>query len=206
MSHTGEISRVQDLINEIDKRKLHTLSHYHVRVWFRGQSNEEWPLWPGVYRPTFPARDESHRIIQERHLNQDFRVLAAGLLKGNESDAELYFLQQHYRMPTRLLDWTTSPLAALYFAVSGNEGVHGSLFLMDAYRLSECQNAEGFSGIATSRNPTFLRALDPIVRWHLPDEFPDYIMAVRPDHAEYRMRVQQSCFTFHVPDRNMLSE
>lgn len=38
-------------------------------------------------------------------MTQDFRVQAAGVLTGRETDAELYFLEQHYRMPTRLLDW-----------------------------------------------------------------------------------------------------
>jgi hypothetical protein len=100
--------------------------HAHKRRWFRGQSDAEWGLWPGVYRPGFTAADEDDRLMKERHLTQDFRALSAGLLTSSKNEADLYFLQQHYRMPTRLLDWTTSPLAALYFAVGSESDTDGA--------------------------------------------------------------------------------
>jgi hypothetical protein len=39
-------------------------------------------------------------------------------------------------MPTRPLDWTTNPLAALFFVVKGrNEGKDGELLIMAASKL-----------------------------------------------------------------------
>jgi hypothetical protein len=162
--YDGEVQRLQDLLDQIAKSGLAKLRHAHVRLWFRGHSKSDWELQPGVYRQDFPAKNEADRLRIEQHMTQDFRVQAAGLLTGREKDAELYFLQQHYRMPTRLLDWTNSPLPALFFAVTENNDSDGELFMMDAYQLSPGKKAMGFEGIATARNPIFEKALHPIFR------------------------------------------
>jgi hypothetical protein len=47
-------------------------------------------------------------------MNQDFRILSAANLSGKMAEEDLYFLMQHYGMPTRLLDWSTNALTALY--------------------------------------------------------------------------------------------
>lgn len=204
-TYDGEVRRLQDLLDQIAKSGLAESRHAHVRLWFRGHSKSGWELQPGVYRPDFQAKNELDRLRIEQHMTQDFRVQAAGLLTGRETDAELYFLQQHYRMPTRLLDWTNSPLPALFFAVTANNGSDGELFMMDAYQLSPSQKAVGFEGIATARNAIFEKALHPIFRWQKPDDFPDFIIPVRPDHLDHRMSLQRSCFTFHVPKRHVLT-
>jgi hypothetical protein len=197
---------VGDLLSKLKERRLSDALHHHLRWWFRGQSNAEWDLRPGVYRNGF-AKDEIGRLVKERHLAQDFRVESAGIRSGRETDEEMYFLQQHYRLPTRLLDWTSSPLAALYFAATGNVELDGTLFLMDAYQLMPVDDKKSRPrGIATSRHPAFKRALLPIIQWKDPDAFPDFIIAVRPDHFDRRISLQKSCFTFHGPDHPSLTD
>jgi len=202
----GEIRRIQDVLDKIGDSGLAESAHAHVRLWFRGHSKRGWQLQPAVYRSGFP-HEEAQRLRMEQHLTQDFRVQSAGLLIGRETDADLYFLQQHYRMPTRLLDWTQSPLAALYFAVATEPGFDGELFMMDGYQLSPSQQAKkDFEGIPTSRHPLFRRALKVIFEWETADLFPGYIIPVRPDHFDRRISLQRGCFTFHVPNRSVLTK
>jgi hypothetical protein len=192
------ISSVAELLTGVDRLKLEG-AHAHLRYWFRGQPEAGLPLLPGVYRPAFGNyRTEEDRFHTEKHLNQDFKVLSAGLRTGRETDADLYFLQQHYRMPTRLLDWTSNPLAGLYFACGGDESSDGELFLIDVYKLSSY-------GIATSRHPEFKRAMEALVQWKNATDLPSSILPVRPDHFDRRITLQRSFFTFHVPNEQVLS-
>jgi hypothetical protein len=200
----ADVSSVADLLAAIRASGLSGLRHAHVRVWFRGQSNSSWQLTPGVYRPSFQVTDEDARLSKERHLTQDFRAMSAGLLSGTKSEAELYFIQQHYRMPTRLLDWTTSPLAALYFAVGSAPTDDAAVFALDAYTLGPDQggkwkDGKSFQGIASSRSQLFEESLHPIFRWRDKSHFPGFIVPVRPDQFDRRISLQRGCFTFHPP-------
>jgi hypothetical protein len=88
-------------------------------IWFRGQSRRAWTLVPGL------AREERH-LKAESALIKRFMQNAAPLVDASPRDEwEWIFLMQHHRAATRLLDWTESPLAALYFAVQ-DKAHHGS--------------------------------------------------------------------------------
>jgi hypothetical protein len=83
-------------------------------LWFRGQERQEFQLQPGLYRPQI--RDLGYH---EPSIIRVFENLGRSYVRKRPNNAwEWYFLAQHYRLPTRLLDWTESALAALYFAVA----------------------------------------------------------------------------------------
>jgi|SRR5579859_810529 len=79
-------------------------------IWFRGHADASWQLLPGFMRST---TDTSETTLLNR-----FRQSAAMLADTRPASFfDWTFLMQHYGVPTRLLDWTESPLISMYFAV-----------------------------------------------------------------------------------------
>ena len=205
MTYSGTIENVNGMLSEIEKSGLMERPRSHVSVWFRGQARN-FPLAPGVYRPSFNVASELDRLKKEQQLSQDFRLYSARLIQPTAINADRYFLQQHYGMPTRLLDWSYSPLSALYFA-SVEDSEDGEIYMMNANRLAITQKVDSkiFSGVGTSRNTIFKNALSVIIDWKTLGDFPNYIFPIRPDLTDTRFDLQKGCFTFHVPGKSILT-
>ena len=91
---------------------------------FRGHSNAKtFELKPSIYRNN--AWIDSEEILFKElvsHNPEEF--------KDCHSTMEYLVKMQHYSLPTRLLDLTTNPLIALYFAVCEFENLHGEVLVL----------------------------------------------------------------------------
>ena len=103
-------------------------------VWYRGQADASWALTLAI------ARNPDH-LKAELTIIKLFRQNAQPHLREYPgTDWEWVFLMQHHRAPTRLLDWSESPLLALYFALwdksSEHEAKDAALWFLDPVALN----------------------------------------------------------------------
>lgn len=109
-----EINSVQELLEQLERIKKDQTK----TIWYRGQGSKEWSLTP-YYMRLDGTKSESTFLKR-------FKQSAAMLIDTNPKGSfDWLFLMQHYGVPTRLLDWSESPLVALYFAVENLEK-HGT--------------------------------------------------------------------------------
>jgi len=105
-------------------------------TWFRGQAKQTWKLIPSLARKKKYLKAESALI--KRFMQDAVPYITTPL----REEWEWIFLMQHHRALTRLLDWTESPLAALYFAMSEQKHLRsdGAVWCLDPVALNRAAN------------------------------------------------------------------
>jgi FRG domain len=196
-------------------------------IWFRG-TRKHFPLAPGIYRTEItdlandnnrdwlfgdrPPRSpesalELKRLNIERDMMLAFEREAGPLLEYN-FEQELYFLARHYGMPSRLLDWSISPLIALFMCVFPEPRrpprrknmqeeppeEDGVIYAMDPEKL----DPPGY--ICHQHDPMVKEAIEVVTMWNdegYKEEDNPAILPIRPHTLAGRIDRQLSRFTLH---------
>lgn len=100
---------------------------------FRGMSQSDWLAVPSL------ARYEGYDETIEYKMVNEFMALRPEAFQGLRSNFEILSKMQHYGLPTRLLDFTTNPLVALYFACADKPKNEARVLCSSTY-LTDAQN------------------------------------------------------------------
>ena len=143
---------------------------------FRGHSREDWKLIPSAGRAPF-------RNISDMELFNSWKVRAVAYLEHyNYSDWDLLAIAQHNGLPTRLLDWSSNPLIAIFFTFINDGDADGAIYAhYTKFKIDE------------STHPPFTPKIKKNMRY-------------RPRAVSNRIVNQFGYFTYHVnPSREMTS-
>jgi hypothetical protein len=125
-----EVQSVGEFISRLDEHAT------GKRRLYRGQ-NVDKPLLPKIMRLADKYSIDPRDIDAiERKMLKRFAEESEPMRRHQRklTDWELMSVAQHWGMPTRLLDWTANPLAALWFAVSVescHHGDHGVVWMVE---------------------------------------------------------------------------
>ena len=182
---------------------IETSKNTETVFWFRGHRKASWPLLPAAFR------DDVHPIL-EAEMAKRFKMKAQIFYRecpGGTEYQKWLPLMQHYGLPTRLLDWSESPLVALFFAVEKSDKKEdAAIYFLDSGTMNEVLHSAPIQIIlgdspSNKINEVCERAF--INKDSDVGQYPPFAVVIA--QKEYRMLNQMSCFTLH-DERKDLNE
>jgi FRG domain-containing protein len=186
-------------VSELVKKLVADLENHGGPVWFRGHADISWNLKPNFLRSANPA--------SEMNLIKKFKQSGTLLLDPKPNSLlDWLLIMQHHGMPTRLLDWSESPLVAAYFSVNELPNKDGALWMLRPVELNK------LSGVEPEYEYDIPSVEDNILQTYTPESLAGErtskllpIAAIFPRNNE-RMQAQLGVFTISHRDNKPIEE
>lgn len=139
---------------------------------FRGVSDSTHKLIPSLFRHAAHDSKDNAADTLENSMMWLFKTSAKAFIKKTpDSEVEWLVIGQHHGLPTRILDWSLSPLVACFFAVHSLSETDAAIYIYDPQEFHREENI-------------ILSDLNKII-------------AFIPSHASPRVTAQSGMFTLH---------
>ena len=191
------IASIADLLNEIAEVQ----KTWGEIIWFKGHYNTEWSLLPTLLR----KRNGIGSVMSGEDLAiKVFQQNAKTILDNTPGNLmELLFWMQHHGAPTRLLDWSESPLVALYFATHDehiHDGVDGAIWFLNPILLNKNLNINEYNDfIPAYSDKDIIGNYDPeYIKKNMRIQCKPAAMIATRNNP--RIQAQQGVFTIHHLD------
>lgn len=178
-----------DMASLVDAVVIASRQFDNTRAWWRGHRDSNWKLITSLHRLGLEER--------EINLNARFRLMAKvrrGEVPNKDDPLGWLFLMQHYRLPTRLLDWSQSPLVALYFALEKPDDSDAAVWALSPTYLNDL---EAKTSSICMPGSSVIGQLGLQAFKHSGSARDTRILSVLTEEADLRHMVQQSAFTLH---------
>lgn len=197
VEHLKEIERVLELINE--QTYDSEIGRYRSSFLYRGMQNESYYLTTSLHLNC----KEKHRELEKSILRNFTKYAASEEPLLDESVWRQLIIGQHHGLPTRLQDWTYSPLIGLHFATSGerlaNMEKHGGiLWKIDVHEMNRLLPKRYQESLREEKTNLFtvemLNELAPDLETYDEDMQNDSLVLLEPPSIDQRIINQYSYF------------
>lgn len=165
---------------------------------YRGAADARWPLLTSLDKLGGTSPPHSKADLEEFILRNFIRYSRPYFASPPVNDWEVLVAAQHHGLPTRLLDWTYSPLVAAHFAtVDASVTTDRAVWRLDwkavhrAFQLPELalliQDLEGIFGQA--------RPFTPASLFTAPAGSREFACMIEPPSLDIRIVAQSAAFT-----------